>query len=275
MRLVIDEKVRRLDVAVTDVHRMHICNTTQHVVRVELHEEVRHKLPRLGVMFHDVVNRFGTVLHHNIEIIFARLVARHMKSVLQLHNVWVLQLLHDLKLTVLEAGILQHLLDSHQVASLDDSSLVHDAKCATSQDALSVVSVIVPHGAFTVHSPTLLVTLDAVQRRLDFFEVRRCTVGQWRQLRVVFCSTRAWAHRRCRRWGGPRERLRCTAAVGSRVTAGTSSAGPVRVGPRCRCHLCCATVEGPGEQGHTIPCGDASMRVPDPLRHAEFAHQGP
>lgn len=48
-----------------------------------------------------------------IEVGLSGLVARGVEGMLQLHHVWVFQLLHDLQLTILVALILEHLARAH------------------------------------------------------------------------------------------------------------------------------------------------------------------
>mmetsp|Transcript_48194 Transcript_48194/g.124977 ORF Transcript_48194/g.124977 Transcript_48194/m.124977 type:complete len:276 (+) Transcript_48194:194-1021(+) len=74
VRVAVHEEVLRLDVAVADPHSVDVRTGAAHLVGVQLHEDVRHRLLHLVVMLHDTVNRVAAVLHHHVQISLARLV---------------------------------------------------------------------------------------------------------------------------------------------------------------------------------------------------------
>mmetsp|Transcript_6086 Transcript_6086/g.17155 ORF Transcript_6086/g.17155 Transcript_6086/m.17155 type:complete len:342 (+) Transcript_6086:192-1217(+) len=139
VRVAVHEEVLRLDVAVADPHSVDVRTGAAHLVGVQLHEDVRHRLLHLDVMLHDTVNRVAAVLHHHVEVGLARLIPGCVEGMLQLHHIGVTQLLHDLQLAVLVPLVLEHLLDGHGLPGLDHLSLVHDPEGPAAQHALRVV----------------------------------------------------------------------------------------------------------------------------------------
>mmetsp|Transcript_27146 Transcript_27146/g.68916 ORF Transcript_27146/g.68916 Transcript_27146/m.68916 type:complete len:393 (+) Transcript_27146:146-1324(+) len=135
----VDQKVLRLDIAVADADSVNVPTRSAHLVRVELYEDLWHRRLHLIVVLHHPVHRVGAVLHDDVEVGLARLVTRGVEGVLQLHHVGVPELLHDLKLAILVALVLEHLLDGHRLASLHNLRLVDDAEGAAAQDTLGVV----------------------------------------------------------------------------------------------------------------------------------------
>jgi hypothetical protein len=83
-----------------------------HLVGVQLDEDDGHALVVLGVGLADAVDGVRHVLQHQVQV---RLVLLRVavEVVLELDDVGVVQQLHDLQLAVLEALVLQHLLDGH------------------------------------------------------------------------------------------------------------------------------------------------------------------
>mmetsp|Transcript_104835 Transcript_104835/g.254445 ORF Transcript_104835/g.254445 Transcript_104835/m.254445 type:complete len:282 (-) Transcript_104835:109-954(-) len=136
----VHEEVLRLDVPVADPHCVDVGAGPAHLVGVELNKDVRHRLLHLIVVLHDAVDRIRAILHHDIEVRLAGLVAGGVEGVLQLHDVGVPELLHYLQLAVLVALVLEDLLDCHGLTSFDHLGLVDNAEGATAQDTLCIVS---------------------------------------------------------------------------------------------------------------------------------------
>mmetsp|Transcript_11895 Transcript_11895/g.32917 ORF Transcript_11895/g.32917 Transcript_11895/m.32917 type:complete len:201 (+) Transcript_11895:737-1339(+) len=104
-----------------------------HLVRVQLHQHVRHPLRGLAVHLGQPVHRVGDKLQDQIQVNLLLLV-RAVKAVLQSHDVGVVQHAHDLQLAVLEPLILQHLLDRDGVARLHASRLENHSKGTVADD---------------------------------------------------------------------------------------------------------------------------------------------
>mmetsp|Transcript_63337 Transcript_63337/g.137841 ORF Transcript_63337/g.137841 Transcript_63337/m.137841 type:complete len:275 (-) Transcript_63337:140-964(-) len=135
----IHKQVLRLDVTMTDADCVDIGTRSTHLVRIKLHEDVRNWLFHLVVVLHHAIDSVGAVFHHNVQVRLPRFVARRVKGMLQLHHVWMPQLLHDLKLTIFVPFVLKHLFDRDRLARLDDLRLVDDTKRAATKNALCVV----------------------------------------------------------------------------------------------------------------------------------------
>mmetsp|Transcript_99650 Transcript_99650/g.237564 ORF Transcript_99650/g.237564 Transcript_99650/m.237564 type:complete len:219 (-) Transcript_99650:405-1061(-) len=73
MRVPVHQKVLRLNVTVADPNRVDVRTGPAHLVGVELHEDVGHRLLHLAVVLHDAVYRVGAKFHDNIQIGLARL----------------------------------------------------------------------------------------------------------------------------------------------------------------------------------------------------------
>jgi hypothetical protein len=86
------------------------------LVHVELDEEYGHGLLELGVVSRGSVDGLGDVLEDKVEEDFILLVAIRVEESLEIDYVGVLDNPHDLKLAVLEALILQDLLDGNFIA---------------------------------------------------------------------------------------------------------------------------------------------------------------
>mmetsp|Transcript_15888 Transcript_15888/g.18402 ORF Transcript_15888/g.18402 Transcript_15888/m.18402 type:complete len:329 (-) Transcript_15888:80-1066(-) len=112
----VHQQVLRLDVAVADAQRVDVRQRPEHLVRVELHEQDRHALLHLHVVPHDPVDGLGDVVHDHVEVDFVRLVAAGVERVLHRDDVGVVQLFHNLELSVLVALVLVDLLDGDDFA---------------------------------------------------------------------------------------------------------------------------------------------------------------
>ena len=83
-----------------------------YLVDVQLDKEGGHALPILAVVLADAVHCLRHKLQHQVEEDLV-LLCGGVKAVLELHHIAVVHHLHDLQLSVLEALVLQHLLDCH------------------------------------------------------------------------------------------------------------------------------------------------------------------
>mmetsp|Transcript_95961 Transcript_95961/g.271634 ORF Transcript_95961/g.271634 Transcript_95961/m.271634 type:complete len:201 (+) Transcript_95961:1085-1687(+) len=158
---------------------MDVSARAAHLVRVQLHQDLRHGLLHLVVVLHHAVHRVRAVLHHDVEVGLARLVPRSVKCVLELDDIGVPQLLHDLELAVLVAFVLENLFDRYRLAGFDDLRLVHDPERAAAQDALGIVGegrLFRGVRAGAVGRLAALWDLLAVERSLDGADVRRRAV---------------------------------------------------------------------------------------------------
>mmetsp|Transcript_32822 Transcript_32822/g.88100 ORF Transcript_32822/g.88100 Transcript_32822/m.88100 type:complete len:263 (+) Transcript_32822:495-1283(+) len=133
----VHEKVVWLDVPVADIHRVHMSKASQDLVTVELDERWRHQLPHLCVVFHHVVDSVGAVLHHDIEVLLRRLVAVHVKRVLELDNVRVSKFLHHLQLAIFITAVLENFLDGDCLPCLHVLRLVNCAESSTANNTFS------------------------------------------------------------------------------------------------------------------------------------------
>ena len=83
-----------------------------YLVDIQLDEEGGNMLARLGIVLADAIHRLWHIFQHQIQVHLI-LLRGGVKTVLQLHHVGVAHHLHDLQLPILEALVLQHLLDRH------------------------------------------------------------------------------------------------------------------------------------------------------------------
>eukprot|EP00955_Chlamydomonas_euryale_P117854 366501-Chlamydomonas_euryale.AAC.35 len=82
----------------------------EHLVCVQLDEDVGDALVVLGVVLGDAVHGVRHVLQDQVQVRLV-LLSRRVEAMLQPDNVGMVQDLHDLQLAILEALVLQHLLD--------------------------------------------------------------------------------------------------------------------------------------------------------------------
>mmetsp|Transcript_12686 Transcript_12686/g.54479 ORF Transcript_12686/g.54479 Transcript_12686/m.54479 type:complete len:328 (-) Transcript_12686:173-1156(-) len=134
----VHQQVLGLDVAVTDPAAVDVGQRPGHLVRVELHQHVRHPLRGLRVHLAQPVHGVRHKLEHEVQVHLLLLV-RAVEAVLQADNVRVVQDAHDLQLAVLETLILQHLLDRDDVARLHARRLEHHAEGAIPDNLDSLV----------------------------------------------------------------------------------------------------------------------------------------
>ena len=83
-----------------------------YLVDIQLDKEGGHALPILAVVLADAVHCLRHKLQHQVEEDLV-LLCGGVEAVLELHHIAVVHHLHDLELSVLEALVLQHLLDCH------------------------------------------------------------------------------------------------------------------------------------------------------------------
>ena len=113
----------------------------EHLVGIDLHEQLGHALLHLHVVPHHPVHRLWNVVHHHVQVhLVCFVVASCVEGMFHRNNVGVEQLFHDLQLSVLVPLVLINLLDSYCLPSFRNSGLVHDPKGAVSDHPLRVVS---------------------------------------------------------------------------------------------------------------------------------------
>jgi hypothetical protein len=87
------------------------------LIHVELDVDKRHPLVGVAVVLKHTVQRLRDVLHHNVQEQLVPGCGRK-EAVLQADDVGVLHRTHNLQLAILVTLVLQHLLDSHGLPSL-------------------------------------------------------------------------------------------------------------------------------------------------------------
>mmetsp|Transcript_18038 Transcript_18038/g.54285 ORF Transcript_18038/g.54285 Transcript_18038/m.54285 type:complete len:207 (+) Transcript_18038:4028-4648(+) len=120
-----------------DAQGVNVGQGAAHLVRVQLHVQPRHALPRLAVVLADAVHRLRHKLQHQVQIHLILLGG--VEAVLEVHHIGMRHELHNLQLPIFEPLVLQHLLNRHRVAGFQTGSLEHDAEGAIAHDALSAV----------------------------------------------------------------------------------------------------------------------------------------
>jgi len=88
------------------------------------------------VALRDLVYRLRDELEHEVEVQLVALLPVGVEEAFELANVGVLQQLHNLELAVLEAPVLQHLLDRDDLARLLHRRLEHHPKRPVVHDPL-------------------------------------------------------------------------------------------------------------------------------------------
>ena len=131
----VHEQVLRLDVPVADPRRVvQARQGAARLVDVQLHEQGRHPLPPLRVVLGHAVDRLRDELEDQVQVdLVAR--RRRVEAVAQADDVRVPDHLHHRQLAVLEAAVLEHLLDRDRLARLEAGGLEDDAKGAVADDA--------------------------------------------------------------------------------------------------------------------------------------------
>mmetsp|Transcript_9353 Transcript_9353/g.23285 ORF Transcript_9353/g.23285 Transcript_9353/m.23285 type:complete len:346 (+) Transcript_9353:247-1284(+) len=132
----VDEQVLRLDVAMAHAERMNVRERAAELVRVQLHVQQREGLLGFGVVPRHAVHGLRDEVHHEVQVGLVRLLSFRVEIVVKSSHVAVVQHLHDLQLTVLEALILQHLLDGDLLLVLPDDRLVDHTEGAVPNDTL-------------------------------------------------------------------------------------------------------------------------------------------
>jgi hypothetical protein len=100
----------------------------EHLISIQLDEELGYALLHLHVVSHDSVHGFRDVIHNYVEVDLILLVSSSVEGMLHCDNVWMEELLHNLKLSVFIALVLVDLLDGDCFASFSDSGLVYHSK---------------------------------------------------------------------------------------------------------------------------------------------------
>ena len=139
VRTSVNEDVLWLDVPVADALRVDVGDRAQQLVRVQLHQQVRHHLLHLQVLLHHSVGRVWDEVHDNVEVDLFGLVTVSVERLAHLDAVGVVEHLEDLKLSVLVALVLEDLLDGHRFARLRNRRFEHHAERTISDDFLRVV----------------------------------------------------------------------------------------------------------------------------------------
>jgi len=71
----VDQEVLRLNISVTDSDAVDVSQRAEDLVRVELDEDIRNFMLALTVVFNDLIEISGNVIHNNIQIQFVILTA--------------------------------------------------------------------------------------------------------------------------------------------------------------------------------------------------------
>ena len=102
---------------------MDVRECAEALVCVQFDEKNRHRLLHLVVVLEDAVDSLRDVIHHYIKVYFILFVTLGVKGMLECDDIWVLQLFHDLQLSVLISFVLVHLLNSNDFTCLCPGSL--------------------------------------------------------------------------------------------------------------------------------------------------------
>jgi hypothetical protein len=113
VRFRIDEQVGRFDVPVADTHGVDVGEGTEQLIGVELHKDLGDELSLLLYDFERTLHCFRYIFHHDVQVVFISFFSLREKSILQLNNIAVIQLLHNEHLPILVPHILEHFLDRH------------------------------------------------------------------------------------------------------------------------------------------------------------------
>ena len=123
-----------------DTERVDVSEGAERLISVKLYEGHRNRLLALVVVLEDAEDSLRHVIHDNVQVDLVVLVALRVERMLQRDDVRVVELTHDLQLSVLVPLVLVDLLDGDGRVQLDAGGLVDDSERAVADDALSIVS---------------------------------------------------------------------------------------------------------------------------------------
>lgn len=139
----LNKQVLRLDITMAVAESVDIGEGAEGLVCIELDQDYRHLLLHLVVVLEDAIDSFWHIVHHNIQIDLILLVTLSVERMLQLNDIGVRQLLHDLQFTILVALVLVNLLDSDLLTVRALSRrLENDAKGAIADHSVRIVCTV-------------------------------------------------------------------------------------------------------------------------------------
>jgi hypothetical protein len=118
---------------------VNISQSSESLISVQLYENHGYLLLHLIVVFKDSKDGFWHIVHDDIEINLIWLVSLRIESMLQSNNIGVIQLLHDLELSVLIPLVLINLLDSHLLVVFVYGGLEHHSEGTVSNDSVCII----------------------------------------------------------------------------------------------------------------------------------------
>jgi len=129
-------------ISVADAYSVDVRNRSEHLLCIELHEDVWKALPSLNILSIQRVYGFWDVLHHHMQIYLISVLSLREIRVLQLKNIRMIQFFEDLQLSVLVSLILQYLLNGNDLSSFSNFSLVYHSKGPTTDHLFSLLRLL-------------------------------------------------------------------------------------------------------------------------------------
>mmetsp|Transcript_8210 Transcript_8210/g.26446 ORF Transcript_8210/g.26446 Transcript_8210/m.26446 type:complete len:496 (+) Transcript_8210:183-1670(+) len=234
----VDEQVLRLDVAVADAEGVDVGERAAKLVHVQLQVQQREDLLGLCVVARESVHSLGHKVHHKVEVRVICLLPLGVEEVVERRHVdVVVEHLHDLELAVLEALVLEHLLDGHLLVILLDVRPVDDAKGAVADDTL--------------------IDKDPARRRVRSAvttarPAARIAAGDGHRFEVCFCRRRCLCHRR----------LTCARAAGTEHAMAGCPDGACWWAAVVRGSVCAPSRPALRLCAAAVLCRDAAQRAP-------------
>ena len=119
--------------------RMDVCQSSECLVGIELHQDHRDCLLHLVVMLQDSEDCFGHIVHDDVQINLVWLISLGVEGMLQSYHVRVEQLLHYLKLSVFVSLILVHFFYCNLLVVFVHGCLEYDTETAVSDYSIGIV----------------------------------------------------------------------------------------------------------------------------------------
>ena len=139
MSVRVHQQILWLDVSVANTESVNVSEGPERLVSVQFDQDHWYLLLHLVVVLEDSEHSLRHVVHHNVQVDFIWLITLSIERMLERDHVGVIELLHDLQLSVLVSLVLVHLLDGYSLTVFIHGGLEDDSEGAIADNTVSVI----------------------------------------------------------------------------------------------------------------------------------------
>lgn len=139
MSVRVHQQILWLDVSVANTEGVNVGEGPERLVCVQLDQDHWYLLLHLVVVLEDPEHGLWHVVHHDVQVDFIWLITLSIERMLERDHVGVIELLHNLQLSVLVSLVLVHLLDGDSLTVFIHGGLEDDSEGAIADNTVSII----------------------------------------------------------------------------------------------------------------------------------------